>query len=165
LDCDNYRPILLLSSISKVLDKIVAEKLVYHLNINDLLYQHQYGFLAKRSTEHILMQILNFVTKALKDNMFCIGVFLDLRKAFDILLAKLERMGIQGTALEWFKDYLSERTMVFNINGSFSNPCSLGISVIQGSIPGPILFLCYINYFWSVTTLFSILFADDGICL
>jgi hypothetical protein len=170
LDCDNYRPISLLNSISKVLEKIVAEKLVFHLNVNDLLYQHQYGFLAKRSTEQNLMQILNFVTKALNDNMFCIGVFLDLRKAFDvcsheILLAKLERMGIQGTALEWFKNYLSERTMVVDINGSFSDPCSLDISVIQGSILGPILFLCYINDFWSATTLFSVLFADDGTCL
>jgi hypothetical protein len=57
------------------------------------------------------MQILHFVTEALNDNMFCIAVFLDLKKAFDvcspcshdILLAKLERMGIQGTALVWFK--------------------------------------------------------------
>ncbi len=147
----------------------MAEKLVYHLNVNDLLYQHQYGFLAKRSTEHNLMQILNFVTKALNDNMFCIGVSLDLRKAFDvcshdILLAKLERMGIQGTALEWFKNYLSERTMLVDINGSFSNPCSLDISVIQGSILGPILFLCYINDFWSVTTLRSYLLMM-GTCL
>jgi hypothetical protein len=47
LNCDNYRPISLLSSISKVLEKIVAEKLVYHLNSNDLLYQHQYGFVKK----------------------------------------------------------------------------------------------------------------------
>jgi hypothetical protein len=73
----------------------------------------------------------------------------------DILLAKLERMGIQGTALEWFKNYLSERSMVVDMNGSFSNPCSLDISVIQGSILGRILFLCYINDFWSITTLFS----------
>jgi hypothetical protein len=48
LECDNYRPISLLSSISKVLEKIVAEKLVYRLNSNDLLYQHQYGFMAKK---------------------------------------------------------------------------------------------------------------------
>jgi hypothetical protein len=105
LDCDNYRPISLLSSISKMLEKIVAEKLVYHLNINDVLYQHQYGFMAKKSTEHNLMQIIDYITKALNDGMFCIGVFLDLKKAFDvcshnILLAKLNKMGIQGTALE-----------------------------------------------------------------
>jgi hypothetical protein len=170
MECDNYRPISLLSSISKILEKIVAEKLVHHLNSNNLLYQHQYGFLAKKSTEQNLMQILNFVTEALNENMFCIGVFLDLRKAFDvcshdILLAKLNRMGIQGAALSWFKNYLSGRSQKVDINGSFSDPCDLDISVIQGSILGPILFLCYINDFWTVTTLFSVLFADDGTCL
>jgi hypothetical protein len=106
LDCDNYRPISLLSSISKVLEKIVAEKLVLHLNSNDLLYQHQYGFMSKKSTEHNLMQIIDYITTALNDGMYCIGVFLDLKKAFDmslhsILLAKLSKMGIVGTALAW----------------------------------------------------------------
>jgi hypothetical protein len=97
LECDNYRPISLLSSISKILEKIVSEKLIHHLFEHDLLYQHQYGFLPKRSTEQNLMQILNYVTKALNENMFCVGIFLDLRKAFDvcsheILLKKLEKM-------------------------------------------------------------------------
>ena len=166
LECDNYRPISLLSSISKVLEKIVAEKLVYHLNSNDLLYQHQYGFMAKKSTEQNLMQIVNYVTSALNEGMYCIAVFLDLKKAFDvcshsILLAKLNRMGIQGTALEWFKNYLSGRSQKVEINGTLSDPLDIDISVIQGSILGPILFLCYINDFWSITSLFSVLFADD----
>ena len=59
MECDNYRPISLLSSISKVLEKIVAEKLTNHLLSNNLLYQHQYGFLPKRSTEQNLIQIVN----------------------------------------------------------------------------------------------------------
>jgi hypothetical protein len=59
LECDNYRPISLLSSISKILEKVVAEKLVHHLTVNDLLYKHQYGFLAGRSTEQNLLQILD----------------------------------------------------------------------------------------------------------
>ena len=169
-DCDNYRPISLLSSISKVLEKIVAEKLIGHLFDNDLLYNFQFGFLPKRSTEHNLMQILNFVTKALNDGNFCIGVFLDLRKAFDvcshdILLKKLRKMGIRGTALVWFKNYLMGRTQRVDINGSLSDALELSISVLQGSILGPILFLCYVNDFWKCTTLFSVLFADDTTCL
>jgi hypothetical protein len=127
MNCDNYRPISLLSSISKILEKIVAEKLVYHLNSNDLLYQHQYGFLSKKSTEHNLMQIIDYITTALNDGMYCIGVFLDLKKAFDvcshsILLAKLSRMGIVGTALDWFKNYLSGMSQKVDINGSLSDP-------------------------------------------
>jgi hypothetical protein len=170
LECDNYRPISLLSSISKVLEKIVAEKLLHHLISNDLLYQHQYGFLPKKSTEHNLFHIVNYITKALNDSSFCIGVFLDLKKAFDvcshkILLKKLKRMGINGTTYNWFKSYLSGRSQKVDINGCLSESLDLDISVIQGSILGPILFLCYINDFWTATTLFSVLFADDTTCL
>ncbi len=112
------------------------------------------------------MQIVNYVTTALNEGMYCIAVFLDLKKAFDvcshsILLAKLNKMGIQGTALEWFKNYLSGRSQKVEINGTLSDPLDLDISVIQGSILGPILFLCYINDFWTITSLFSVLFADD----
>lgn len=169
-ECDNYRPISLLSSISKVLEKIVAEKLVGHLTTNELLYNHQYGFLPKKSTEHNLLHIVNFITKALNNGEYCIGVFLDLKKAFDvcsheILLKKLLRMGIRGTAHTWFSNYLSGRSQRVEINGSLSDSLDLDISVIQGSILGPILFLCYINDFWKATTLFSVLFADDTTCL
>jgi retron-type reverse transcriptase len=160
----------MLSSISKILEKIVAEKLVSHLTSNDLLYQHQYGFLPKRSTEHNLMYILDYITSALNEGMYCIGVFLDLRKAFDvcshsILLKKLEKMGINGIALAWFKNYLSGRSQKVDINGKLSEQKEINISVIQGSILGPILFLCYINDFWTATSLFSSLFADDTTCL
>ena len=170
LECDNYRPISLLSSISKVLEKIVAEKLVQHLLFNDLLCHHQYGFLPNRSTEHNLMQIVNFVSKALNEGQYCIGVFLDLRKAFDvcshdILLKKLKRMGIKGIAHTWFMNYLSGRSQKVDINGNMSDALDLAISVLQGSILGPILFLCYINDFYMCTTLFSLLFADDTTCL
>ncbi len=79
-ECDNYRPISLLSSISKVLEKIVAEKLTHHLIENDLLYPHQYGFLPNRSTEQNLIQIVNFISNAINNNMYCVGVFLDLKK-------------------------------------------------------------------------------------
>jgi hypothetical protein len=131
---------------------------------------HQYGFLPKKSTEHNLLQILNYVTTALNDGMFCIGVFLDLRKAFDvcshtILLEKLKKMGIQDIAHTWFSNYLSGRSQRVDINGVFSDPLDLDISVIQGSILGPILFLCYINDFWLASSLLSVLFADDAACL
>jgi hypothetical protein len=106
LNVDNYRPISLLSSISKILEKIVAEKLISHLISNDLLYNHQYGFLPNKSTEQNLLHIVNYITEALNDGMYCLGVFLDLRKAFDvcshdILLKKLKKMGIQGTTHKW----------------------------------------------------------------
>jgi hypothetical protein len=170
LECDNYRPISLLSSISKILEKIVAEKLLYHLTSNDLLYVHQYGFLPDRSTEQNVFQVIKYITEALNEREYCIGVFLDLRKAFDvcshsILLRKLQKMGIRGTTYQWFKNYLSGRLQCVEINKHMSDPLNIDISVIQGSILGPILFLCYINDLYHATSLFSVLFADDTTCL
>jgi hypothetical protein len=70
-------------------------------------------------------------------------------------------MGIRGNTYEWFKNYLSGRSQFVDVNGGKSYPLDINISVIQGSILGPILFLCYINDFYAATTLFSVLFADD----
>jgi hypothetical protein len=74
-------------------------------------------------------------------------------------------MGICGTAHLWFKNYLAGRSQYVDVNGSKSDPLELDISVIQGSTLGPILFLYYINDFFTATSLFSVLFADDTTCL
>ncbi len=70
LECDSYRPISLLSSVSKVLEKIVAEKLIEHLLVNDLLSVHHYGFLPKQSTQHNLIQIVNYISNDLNEGNF-----------------------------------------------------------------------------------------------
>jgi hypothetical protein len=136
------------------------------LEINKLLYKHQYGFLRGKSTEHALIQILNYIGNAFNNNSYCVGVFLDLKKAFDvvphdILLKKLEKLGISGTTLDWFKSYLSGRSQKVDINGHLSDSCNIDISVLQGTILGPILFLCYINDLHNATDLLSFLYADD----
>ena len=74
-------------------------------------------------------------------------------------------MGIMENAYTWFKSYLSGRSQCVDIANNFSDYIELAISVIQGSTLGPLLFLCYINDFWSATSLFSVLFADDTSCL
>ena len=164
--CDNYRPISLQNSIAKILEKMVSTQLVNHLEINNLLYKHQYGFMRGKSTEHNLLHVTNTIGKALNEGKFCIGLFLDLRKAFDvcsheILLMKLEKLGVTGTALKWFKSYLKNRSQKVDINGHISSPEFINISVLQGSILGPILFLCYINDLPNATELLTFLFADD----
>ena len=75
---------------------MVATQLVIHLEINNLLFKHQYGFMRGKSTEHNLLHVNNTIGKALNEGKFCIGLFLDLRKAFDvcsheILLMKLKK--------------------------------------------------------------------------
>lgn len=168
--CDNYRPISLVNTLSKVLEKIVSISLTNHLHINDLLYKHQCGFQFGKSTEHNLIHVVNFISNALNDNNYCIGVFLDLKKAFDvcshdILIKKLAKFGIQGTALEWFKSYFKNRIQKVDINGKLSDEATINISVLQGTTLGPILFLCYINDIFTTTSLATFLFADDTSCL
>jgi hypothetical protein len=161
-----YSPISLVKSISKILEKIGSINLVNHLELNNLIYQHQYGFQRGKSTEHNLLHVINHVGNALNDGMYCVGVFLDLKKAFDvcnhsILLKKMEKYGIVGVELEWFKSYLTGRSQVVDINGIHSNPRDIDISVIQGSILGPIMFLIYINDLPNATNLLTFMFADD----
>ena len=82
--CDNYRPIALVNTLSKILEKIVSISLTNHLQINNLLYRHQYGFQREKSTEHNLIHLVNYISQALNKGNFCVGIFLDLKKAFDV---------------------------------------------------------------------------------
>ena len=164
--CANYRPIALLSSISKILEKIVSLKLVNHLEIDKLKYPKQFGFQRNKNTKQNLLNVVNFISKAINEGQFCIGIFLDLRKAFDvcnhkILFKKLINKGILGKSLDWFKSYLTGRRQVVAVNGYKSSPESIDMSVIQGSILGPILFLVYIDDLPSSSLLETFLFADD----
>jgi hypothetical protein len=164
--CDNYRPIALVKSFSKILEKIVQINLVNHLEINKLLFTHQYGFLKNKSTEHNLLHVINHISESLNAGQYTIGVFLDLKKAFDvvdhdILLAKLSKYGIIGPAHDWFHSYLSNRSQIVDINNNHSQPKPVDMSVIQGSLLGPTLFLIFINDFPNCTSLSTFLFADD----
>ncbi len=118
--CDNYRPISLVSSLAKILDKIVAIKLTNHLELNKLIFPYQFGFQKRVSTEDNLLHLTNFVSTALNENKYCIGIFLDLKKAFDvvshdILLDKLNKLGINEVELQWFKSYLNNRKQAVDI--------------------------------------------------
>ena len=99
--------------------------------------------------------------------MFTIGVFMDLKKAFDtlnhtILLRKLEIYGIRGVVQNWLADYLTNRTQYVNINGICSDKRLTTCGVPQGSVLGPTLFLLNINDICNVSKIFNIiLFADD----
>ena len=164
--CDNYRPIALLNSISKILEKIVSIWLISHLEQNNIINNNQFGFQRGKNTEQNLIKILNFIVNALNKNEYCIGIFLDLKKAFDvcdhdIFLRKLEHYGITGTSLEWFRSYLKDRKQIVDINGTYSEEKDITMSVMQGSILGPTLFLIYINDLPDASNLSTFLFADD----
>ena len=99
------------------------QRLYNFLTKYEILYNLQFGFRASHSINHALVSLTEAIKNSLDNRKFGCGIFLDLQKAFDtvshaILLLKLERYGIRGIALDWFKSYLSDRKQYIIINGS-----------------------------------------------
>ncbi len=164
----NYRPVSLLPAFSKLLEKIVYDKLMTFLKSNNLLYKHQYGFRQKHSTVHPIIHLLNHcaASSSKPDPEYTLAVLCDLSKAFDvinhdILLNKLDKYGIRGIAKDWFKSYLSERYQFVEIDGHRSQRTPISIGVPQGYILGPLLFLIYVNDIGNSCQGDILSFADD----
>lgn len=168
----NYRPISLLSTLSKVLEKLVKRRVMRYLEKNNLLSSNQYGFRQGKSTEDAVLMLTSQITCYLDGGDKCLGVFLDLQKAFDtvsipILLTRLENVGIRGLALDWFTNYLAGRTQRVRVEGHESDVAVCTYGVPQGSTLGPVLFLIYINDLCNTTLhgLDLLMFADDTVLL
>ena len=150
IEVSNYRPISLLSNINKILEKLIFNRLYKFLELHNCIYQQQYGFRAKYSTEHAVLSMADEIREAMGKNNTAIGVFVDFQKAFDtvnhnILLKKLEHYGIRGIVNNLFKSYLTNRQQYVTINGSESSMKYIHHGIPQGSVLGPLLFLIYIN--------------------
>ena len=164
---ENYRPISLLSNINKIFEKLAYKRLNSFLTKYNCIYDLQFGFRAKHSTDHALISLTEMVREALDSRKFSCGIFVDLQKAFDtvdhgILLSKMDYYGIRGLANNWFRSYLTDRQQFTSINGYDSNCSSMKFGVPQGSVLGPLLFLIYINDL-NKAIKFSVVhhFADD----
>ena len=167
-DYNNYRPISLLSSFSKLMEKVVARQLVRFLNTHNIIYKHQYGFRAKHNTSQPVLHFSEQIYNSLNQNPSAktLAIFIDLKKAFDtvdhnILLKKMECYGIRDTANEWFQNYLFQREQFVSINGVESDKLRITCGVPQGSVLGPFLFLIFINDLPNATDFLTLLFADD----
>lgn len=169
---NNYRPISLLPTLSKILEKVINKRLLEYLEKYQLLSNNQYGFRANKSTTEAIEQLVTHVSIKLDQKEKCVGIFLDLMKAFDtvsipLLLKKLEYSGVRGVSLDLMQSYLQNRSQAVRIDCSVSleEPVSYGIP--QGSVLGPTLFLIYINSLCTkeLQNARIITFADDTVLL
>lgn len=167
-DVSNYRPISVLPSISKILEKLINTRLINYLNKFNLLSKSQYGFRKGISTEDAVTAISSLITSKVDGRKKCLSVFLDLKKAFDtvsvpILVNTLESIGIRGVPLSLFSSYLRNRTQKVKLGNHISDERAISYGVPQGSVLGPTLFLIYINQLCNMHieagTVFT--YADD----
>ena len=131
-----------------------------------MIDKYQFGFRQRHSTQQAIITLVLKNTSSLDHGDLVIGVFLDLKKAFDtvdhrILLKKLYAYGIRGYILKWFESYLTGRSQYVAYNGVESKVLSIICGVPQGSILGPLLFIIYMNDICNVSHLCTILYADD----
>ena len=163
----NYRPISLLPVFSKILERLMYNRLYNFLTEHNILSTNQFGFRKKYSTFLALMDLVDNISKNIDEGNYSIGIFLDLSKAFDtidhtILLDKLCRYDVRGVTLNWFKHYLNDRKQFVSYNNTTSVSTKVTCGVPQRSILGLLLFILYVNDITKVSNIFKInLFADD----
>lgn len=162
----NYRPISLLSCISKVMERVVFNEIYNYCVINRLFNERNSGFKHGDSTVYQLTNIVHRLYKNMDDECETCMVFLDVSKAFDKvyhkgLLFKLRQIGISGCLLLWLESYISNRRQRVVVDGIHSPWTSTNAGVPQGSILGPLLFLIFINDISDNILSDVFIFADD----
>ena len=169
----NYRPISLLLTMSKILEKLLYKRTYAFLDNNNQIYHSQYGFRSKHSCENVIGDLVSQILKNQQQNKYTAALFLDLSKAFDtlnheLLLNKLEIYSVRGIALDWFRSYLSGRTMRLKCQAgetraqTYSDWYKISHSTPQGSCLGPLLFLIFCNDLQlNLEYMSCIQFADD----
>ena len=163
---ENYRPIALLSTLSKVLERVVYNQLYEFCRLNNILTERNSGFKKTDSAINQLIYLNHLIYQGLDDGDKIAILFLDISRAFDTvwhdgLILKLKRIGIGGKLLKWLRSYLTDRKQKVVLNGFCSSLLEILAGVPQGSILGPLLFLIFSNDMCSGLSTVPFLFADD----
>ncbi|PVD26815.1 hypothetical protein C0Q70_11961 [Pomacea canaliculata] len=168
--CKNYRPVSNLPFVSKLVERVVAQQLTFHLDRYSLLDKFQSAYRPKHSCETALLRLMNDLLCSADAEKVTLVVLLDLSAAFDVidhstLLTRLQmEVGIGGSALQWFHSYLSDRTQRVMVNQASSVTVPLLCGVPQGSVLGPVLFSIYTSQLGPLIEKHNVnrkMFADD----
>ena len=163
---ENYRPVSLTSISCKLLEHILCSRILRHFEHYNVLTKLNHGFRSGFSTETQLLVTLQDLLKSFDKKIQMDVVILNFSKAFDTvphdkLLYKMERYGIQGSTLKWLSSFLKDRTMKVVVEGEESKSVKVESGVPQGTVLGPLMFLCHINDLPDSVQSQVRLFADD----
>jgi len=148
--CENYRPISLTNNFSKIFEKCFKKRLTDFIDKHQLISNRQFGFRNGLSTEDAITFLTDQIINNFNTNRKCLAVFLDLKKAFDtvshnILLSKIERLGIRGRSFDIIKSFLYNRQQFTTIGTQNSKCREVRLGLPQGTVLAPVLFSLYIN--------------------
>ena len=149
-DISNYRPISILPTLSKTFERAAVNQLISYLEENKLLSPNQHAYRKNHSTVTCLVEAINYIYKLIDNKKYAAVASLDLSKAFDsishkLILKKLRNLGLKESAVQWTSSYLKERKQVTKFKYYTSQEETVSSGIPQGSIIGPLLFLCYTN--------------------
>jgi hypothetical protein len=168
-DCNNYRPVSVLSISSKIIERHVHDSFTDYLYSNSLINSAQSGFKKLNSCFTCLSSMIDEWLQNLNNNKIIGYITLDFRKAFDILphdilVKKLTLYGCDNLTVSWFQTYLENRNQIVQINGNVrSSALQNKYGVPQGSILGPLLFVLFLNdIIFEVEYCNLSLYADDS---
>ena len=165
---NNYRPVCSLNPFSKIIEKVIYNRMISFIDKNNIFSPTQFGFRKGMSTETALIDYIDSIHSGLNKKHYIISVLMDLSKAFDlmnhnILKTKLEHYGFRGVFLNFLTSFLTDREYFVSVNGIKSTNKSVKIGVPQGSTLGPLLFLIYVNDMKNSSDILKFTqFADDS---
>ncbi|CAH2095351.1 unnamed protein product [Euphydryas editha] len=164
----NYRPIALTCNLCKILEKIIANRIRWKLEHEELISPYQSGFRKFRSINDHLILLDTAICEALALKGHLLAVSMDIEKAYEmvskkVVLKALKSLNITGNSLKFVNNFLSNRKIKVRINYDYSDPIDIANGLPQGSVVSVILFLITINSLLSVINnpVKGLLFADD----